>query len=348
MKTTTKKEQALNKLTNIQIKEFIMFKFRSGKNPSADEVDNTSRNYITVMSTLEDFLRDSKGMTNEELRDYSFFNMTFDDMDKYSYYLRAVKNNSASTHNQRLTVVGIFLSYLIDRYEDELTDVEEVRIRRVKRKLNKLEQTEPTVEKPFFTNEQMAQLHKYILTSPGVRNRKRLLAMFLLYRDTADRKDEVRNFVLSDIHFSDIEGYSYAVTPCTNKTLTEKKHFLKEDTVTALKEYLDERNPKNPNEQSIFLSNKRTKISTSAVYRMFKSLYINAGFGYIDEEGNKKTKYVVHSLRHSSITETCRIQGIHAAKVKAGHSSVNMTQNYSHTTDADRMKTTSLAFEYTL
>ena len=50
MKTTTKKEQALNKLTNIQIKEFIMFKFRSGKNPSADEVDNTSRNYITVMS----------------------------------------------------------------------------------------------------------------------------------------------------------------------------------------------------------------------------------------------------------------------------------------------------------
>lgn len=348
MKTTTKKEQALNKLTNIQIKEFIMFKFRSGKNPSADEVDNTSRNYITVMSTLEDFLRESKGMTNEELRDYSFFNLNFNDMSNYSYYLRTAKNNSASTHNQRLTVVGIFLSYLIDRYEDELTDVEEVRIRRVKRKLNKLEQTEPTVEKPFFTNEQMAQLHKYILTSPRVRNRKRLLAMFLLYRDTADRKDEVRNFVLSDIHFSDIEGYSYAVTPCTNKTLTEKKHFLKEDTVMALKEYLDERNPKNPNEQSIFLSNKRTKISTSAVYRMFKSLYINAGFGYIDEEGNKKTKYVVHSLRHSSITETCRIQGIHAAKVKAGHSSVNMTQNYSHTTDADRMKTTSLAFEYTL
>lgn len=346
MKQITQKDKALNKLINIQAREFILYRYRNAKNPLSDELDNTSKSYITVMYTLEEFFKEEKGMSDEELKNYNFFTLSFDDMDRYSYYLRTVKNNSARTHNQRLTILGIFMSYLLDKYEDELSEAEELRVSKIKRRLNRLEKTEPTTEKPFFTIDEIAMLHRYILTSPKVRNRKRLLAMFLLYRDTADRKDEVRNFILSDIHLSDVEGFSYAVTPCTNKTQTEKKHFLKEDTVAALKDYLLERDPKNPNEQSIFLSNQRTQISTSATYRMFKSLYINAGFGYIDEEGNKKTKYVVHSLRHSSITETCRLEGIHAARVKAGHSSVNMTQKYSHTTDADRMKTTSMAFTY--
>ena len=349
MKTKTKKQEVLETFINPQTKAFILSKFRTGKNARSGDMDATGRSYSTAIKMLEDFIKEEKGFTDEKLKDYSFFDLSFADLESFSYYLNAVRGNSPSTHNHRMTIVSAFITYLLNRYHDNMTDAEEVRLERLKKNIKKdLRQDEPTVETPFFTAEEIGKLHRYILTISNPNKRKRLLAMFLLYRDTADRKDEVRNFVLSDIHFSDIEGHSYAITPYKNKTLTEKKHYLKEDTVKALKDYLEIRNPKNANEQSIFLSNFRTPITSNATYDMLKNLFIRAGFGYIDDEGNEKTKYVVHSLRHSSITETCRLEGIHAAKIKAGHSSITMTQNYSHTTDEDRRQTATLAFEYTV
>lgn len=349
MKNLTKKDQDLNRLVNLQTREYISHIHKREIFNEEGVLGQTARSYLVVMVNLEEFFRVYKGLSDEELKGFNFLTIKLIDLSAFSEYLRRIKGNSISTHNHRISVVRAFITHLMEFYEDDIDDVTYAKLSRLTNKIKpSLVLPIPSVEKPFFTVNQIAHLHRFILTDKKIRGRERLLALFLLYRDTSNRKDEVRNFVFDDIYFSDIPGESYAITPCKNKSLTEKKHFLKEDTVEALKKYISIRKPKDPNEKSIFLSNYGVKLSTNSVYRIFKNLYIDAGFGYIDEDGKKKTDYVVHSLRHSSITETCFREGIEAASRKAGHASLNMTKRYVHTTDEARQQTAEVAFNYDL
>ena len=93
-----------------------------------------------------------------------------------------------------------------------------------------------------------------------------------------------------------------------------EKHYLRQDTIKAIKDYLLIRTPKNPNEEALFISNMGGRLSTATIYRMMKELYVEAGFGYRDKDGNPITKYDINSLRQGVLSEIMHSVGIVSVK----------------------------------
>ena len=354
MSNTTKqrktREEYLEKITNLQLIDYINYRGLQEDDfdsDSDDEIASTTRNYLNVMRDLEVFIKARKGLDDEGIINYDFLKTTLEDLEGFSRYILKTLNNKASSHNTKIAVVRAFLNRLNKINRRKMDTETRLNMEDLVKDISTLERKVVVEEELFFTVDEMAHLHRFILTKEKLGNRERLLALFLLYRDTADRRDEVRNLTFSDLNLSDVPGESWAIS-YAKKTKAKKKHFLKEDTVAALRAYIDIRNPKNTDEKYVFLSNRGTHMASSTVYDEIKKLYVRAGFGYFNEKGNAVSEYVVHSLRHTSITETVRIEGIFAGKIKAGHSDIRMTTRYSHVTDDDRKKTSEVAFVYSL
>lgn len=337
MSNRMKKEEQLNQITNLQAREYIEQANNNSQARLSETLGGTGNTYVSAMKIYEEFLRNVKGLNDEEVKNFDCINLNLMDFKNMSDYLIHTKRNCENTHNQRLVTIGGMMSYIVTLYHFDNEDLEN--------KINKLKnivkqkyfKQVPTVDKPFFKPSDIAKLKRTILDMKDGWKKRRLLAMFYLYRDTGNRCDEVRNFEISDFHFSDIPGRSYVITPATNKVLEEKKHYLKEETVEALKDYIAHRNPKNENEKAIFLSNYRTKISISSIKRLFKDLYAEAGFGYYDEDGKAKSEYGMHTMRHSAITEVNNKKGLAAARIFAGHADIKMTSHYVHQSEEEKM-----------
>ena len=113
----TNAERQINRLTNTQLKEFITVRHYEGKNIDKDNLNKTITNYLSALLVLEEFMVLEYGLKKEGLRDFDFFNITAQVVDKYIDYIINVKGNKKSTANQRLVALSSFLKYLLKTYK---------------------------------------------------------------------------------------------------------------------------------------------------------------------------------------------------------------------------------------
>lgn len=343
IKTNTK----IDEIKNEQIFNFLIFKKTKGINKrQAAGLDGTTASYTTVLQEFEEFFQRTYNLSDEDLAKHNFCTLTFADIQLYSQYTYLEKGNKASTHNKKLNILRSFIAYLIKFYKQKLTREELYDLRDLSDDIADSTLSVEREEKAFFTKKDIMKLHHTILYG-NLKNKEALLALFLLYRDTSDRRDEIRFMDVDDIHI-DGKTEPFAVTSAKNKGMASKSHYLKPDTVQALKEYLAVRKPKDPNDPALFISTHGTRFASNTIYNWLKKLYVEAGFGYYDEKGKPVSEFGTHSLRHSVLTEAIFESGLAEARVMAGHSSSKVTERYMHVTEEQKIKIRDSIFQYDL
>ena len=280
----------IGQLINIQLHDYIIhIRKTNDSKDSCSGLDNTTRGYLCVVKEFHDFILANNNINEEAIRLYDFRATTFDDIVNYSRYICEVKKNKVSTHNQKIRIIKSFLQYLLDtaKTSKEITNLEELT-----KQMYLIELPVVAQKKYYFTIDDISKLHSFIIHNNSKR-KERLLALFLLYRDTISKRDDIRLLNIDDVHL-DVDNPYVEFKSDTSKRKGIRKCYLRPDTVDALKEYIPLRRPKNPEDNALFISNFGIRISTSTVYKMFKNLYWEAG--YNDE-------YDLNSLRLGISTE---------------------------------------------
>lgn len=301
----------INKIINKQIYDFLTHTNNTKTGlTQVGGLEPTARSYVSILQEFEKFLIDYKKLDNESFKEYNFINLALDDIKAYSDFLRNHTTNKVSTHNQKLGVIRIFAVYILNTCSDNADIYTLNSYKAMLNDVRKLDLQDTPTEQHCFTKEDIITLHSAIL-SGNFKKKEMLLAIFLLYRDTAAKRDSVRLINISDVH---LNGDAYVMIKVGGKTKTVEKHYLRQDTIKAIKDYLLIRTPKNPNEEALFISNMGGRLSTATIYRMMKELYVEAGFGYRDKDGNPITKYDINSLRQGVLSEIMHSVGIVSVK----------------------------------
>ena len=119
----TNAERQINRLTNTQLKEFITVRHYEGKNIDKDNLNKTITNYLSALLVLEEFMVLEYGLKKEGLRDFDFFNITAQVVDKYIDYrvLVVAKSMESDLDNpENVKVIGFIL--LQDKIREEAPD----------------------------------------------------------------------------------------------------------------------------------------------------------------------------------------------------------------------------------
>ena len=281
-----------NRLTNAQLKEYIYHRHQQSA-PSSSDISVTNRSYISSYISLEEFIRDKSNLNEDGIRDFNFFNITAQFVSDYTDYCITVKNNKKSSLNQKLVALSSFLKYLVKTYRADITPDKERDINIVIESF----QNRGTIEtdRLLFTKSQLSYINKYLVNT-RINHRERFLAIFLLFRDTLCKREELIEFKISDLHLDADRPYISSLIKGTNK---DKIYYLEDDTVFALKNYLFVREELQTENDFLFLSNRQTKIKSETIYFAFKDIFIACGFGYKDENDEMKTDYTLETLRLS-------------------------------------------------
>ena len=289
----TNAERQINRLTNTQLKEFITVRHYEGKNIDKDNLNKTITNYLSALLVLEEFMVLEYGLKKEGLRDFDFFNITAQVVDKYIDYIINVKGNKKSTANQRLVALSSFLKYLLKTYKFDISPEKERDMNIVIESFQSRETIEN--DRLLFTKSQLAYINRY-LANTRIANRERLLSMFLLVKDCLCKREELADIKLKNLHLD--EERPYIMIEIKNSNIA-RTCYLEDDTVAALRHYLFVRECLNVESDYLFISNRGKKISHETIYHSFKELFIKAGFGYKDTDGEIKTDYSLDVLGFS-------------------------------------------------
>lgn len=287
----TKFEDILNRLTNTQLKEFINYKNSLKVVDGEDAIDKTVRNYISGCLSFEEYLVHLYKLDKEGLRDFKILDMTINDVSSYQEYLINIKQIKESTANQKVVCLSSFFKTALKEMNLTKTNDEEEHLKALIETLKGRKITESN--RRLFTKSELILLNKYIVNST-ITHRERLLAIFLLLRDTFCQRVAIVNIKLSDLFLDEDIPY-IVISPQAN---VEPVRFnLKPDTVIALKSYLLVR--EDCECEYLFISNRNTQIDSATVYLLFKQIFIGAGFGYLDADNEMKTDYSLDTLRLS-------------------------------------------------
>lgn len=283
----------LTRLTNIQLKHFITYKNSNNGTEFNEYITKTVNSYLSSCITIENYIKERFNLTKEELEDFNFYTLKVEDLVDYREYLKSLGLKKSSI-NQKLVCFSTLLKYLLKSYS-AFTDVEEDN--HLKELINTLKGrgTVKVTDRLIFTKKELSTLNKFIVNFK-IPHRERALAMFLILRDTLCQRDDLTNIKLSDIHL-DVDN-PYVIVP-TGSNEIPQKHLIKQDTVLAINSYLLIRMETNIDSDYLFISNRSATVSSDMVYCMFKEIFIGAGFGYLDANGEMKTDYTIESLRWS-------------------------------------------------
>jgi site-specific recombinase XerD len=221
------------------------------------------------------------------------------------------KELKTSTQNYRILAVRAFLRYLAFRGINSLSP-EKVSIAKTgDRQITFLESGE--IDSMLNTPDTGS--------ASGQRDRSILEILF----STGMRVSELASLNVSDINF---ERGEIAVLGKGKKL---RVVFLSESAIKTLNQYLEERGINKgaealiDNNEPLFLSKKKTRLTVRSIERIVKQFSIRAGLA---------KKVSPHTLRHSFATDLL-ISGADVRSVQSllGHSSITTTQVYTHVTD---------------
>ena len=243
----------------------------------------------------------------------SLIDISQSDILDFLYYTMNVRGNSAASRARKLSSLRGFFKYMVQKtHQLENNPCENIELPQNKKRLPK-----------YLTLEQCMEL----LSSINSKFSSRDYCIVMLFLNCGMRLSEL---VGADV--KDIRGDNLRIIGKGNK---ERTVYLNDGCLTALEEYLKERNAlvSPAIEPALFISSTHKKrLSTRGVQKIIENSLKSAG---LDGMG-----FSTHKLRHTAATLMHRSGGADMLALKEilGHEHVSTTEIYTHLSDEALMK----------
>lgn len=250
---------------------------------------------------------DIRKLKSRDLRDINII-----DIHSYISYRDSSRSNSATTRARKVSSLRTFYKYLttVSKELEENPTLE-------------LETPKTKKRNPvYLTLDESKLLLSTISKEENMFIRTRDFAIVLCFLTTGVRLSE-----LASMNVKSIRGMEFSVVGKGNK---ERLVYMTPACKYAIDEYLGIR-PDIENEQALFLSNRKTRMSNRAIQHMIDKYLLKAGFDV--------SRYSTHKLRHTAATLMYR-EGVDIRTLQKvlGHTSVATTQIYTHVVDENVRK----------
>lgn len=171
----------------------------------------------------------------------------------------------------------------------------------------------------YLTLEECEKLLNTILKNKNKIFRKRDYAIVILFLNCGLRLSE-----LSSINLNKIKDDTLTVVGKGNK---ERTIYLNESCISAINDYINVRPKDALDDQALFLSMRKQRMSNRAIQHMIDK--------YLKQAGFDTSIYSTHKLRHTAATLMYKHGNvdIRALQEILGHESVSTTQMYTHIDD---------------
>ena len=232
----------------------------------------------------------------------------------YIKYLTNIRKNSAKTRMRKIMVLKSYFKFLCNKIkllnENPMLEIE---LPKVGKSL------------PIYLNlNESFDLLNAIKTNSLERYQRpqmfhRNYCIIMLFLNCGLRISELVN-----ISIADISGDKLIITGKGNK---ERIVYLNKSCQTSIEKYIDYRNQiQDLHTNALFLSSKKTRISSHSIHYMVKK--------YIKIAGLDPLKYSAHKLRHTAATLMYKNGvDIRALQKILGHENISTTEIYTHVDD---------------
>ena len=102
----------LTRLTNIQLKQFIIYKNSKNGTETREYITKTANSYISYCLAIENYFKERFNLSEEELKNFNFCTLNIEDLASYRSYIEGLGLQKASA-NQKLVCLSAFLKYLL-------------------------------------------------------------------------------------------------------------------------------------------------------------------------------------------------------------------------------------------
>ncbi len=295
----------------------------------------TINEYSNDLGLFFKFLKVYKGLENNielekieeveisDLGDNFIKDITLSDIYAFLAFLEKVRNNSAYARARKVATLKSFFKFLNSKIKliDENPTVE-----LESPKINKRHPVYLTLDQSITVLNSMDKSNK---------NYYRDYCILTLFLNCGMRLSELCN-----IEIEKIKGDTLTIIGKGNK---ERTVYLNEASITAIENYLKNRNDSKATEEAkkyLFLSSKYRPINKRSVEILVKKHIENAGF--------KDQKYTPHKLRHTAATLMYKYGNVDIRSLQniLGHENISTTQIYTHVDDEtlrEAVKTNPLA-----
>ena len=285
------------------------------KNLSGQYIKKTTQTITQFLNFINKYKFDNKFESVEEMSLNEIRSITNQDIYSFIFYL-ADNNYKQGTRNFKVENLRCFFKFLYT-----------IKHKIFKQPFQKIN-TEKRISKqlPNYLSYEEAKKISNLYKNSTNELEIRKNAIIHLCLHCGLRISEVSNLNISDLNLSEKK---FLILGKGNK---ERMGYLNNDTYNALIKYMNIRKnvvSKNKcDEDKLFLSNKRTKISNSTIRDFIKKAY--------KEVGINNDNYSVHTLRHTCATLLFK-NGIDIKTIQTflGHSTIEVTKIYTHLYDKD-------------
>ncbi len=232
--------------------------------------------------------------------------ITIQDLHAYISYIDKIKGNGNFSKSRKIASLKSFFNYLysiVNLIDKNPAD---------KLEFPKTDKRHPT----YLTLGECERLLKAVLENKNELYRKRDYAIIILFLNCGLRLSE-----LSSINISKIKDDTLTVIGKGNK---ERTVYLNKACVEAINDYLSVRPKDAIDEDALFLSKRKRRMSNRAIQHMIDKYLKKAGFD--------TSIYSTHKLRHTAATLMYKYGNvdIRALQEILGHKNVSTTQIYTH------------------
>lgn len=231
------------------------------------------------------------------------------DLHSFISYIDKGRNNGNYTKARKIASLRSFFSYLYSKVN--LID---------KNPTDGLDSPKKDTRHPIYlTLDECHLLLKTVLKNKNEFYRKRDYAIITLFLNCGLRLSE-----LSSINISKIKGDTLTVIGKGNK---ERTIYLNSSCLEAINSYLEVRPKDAKDEDALFISKRKQRLSNRAIQHLIDK--------YLKEAGFDTSIYSTHKLRHTAATLMYKHGNvdIRALQEILGHENVSTTQIYTHIDD---------------
>ena len=284
---------------------------------------NTTREYFFDLRTFFRFIKlryklVDKNTPFEEIDisdvDIEIINkINIQDLYSFISYVDRDRNNGNFSKHRKVASLKSFFDYLYSKVN--LIS---------KNPADKLEFPKTDIRHPIYlTLEECETLLNTVLENKNNLFRKRDYAIVTLFLNCGLRLSE-----LSSINLNKIKDDTLTVIGKGNK---ERTIYLNEACINAINDYMAVRPKDGPDNNALFLSMRKRRMSNRAIQHMIDK--------YLEKAGFDTSVYSTHKLRHTAATLMYKYGNvdIRALQEILGHENVSTTQIYTHIDD-DRLR----------
>ena len=235
-------------------------------------------------------------------------NITLSDLYDFLNYVEVDRKNSAYAKTRKIATLKSFFKFL--NVKMKIIDENPT-----------LELETPKIKKRLPVYLTLDQSKKVLESmNKGKKYYSRDYCIFVLFLNCGMRLSELCNIKLKDIKEDTIT--------IIGKGDKERTVYLNEECIKAINNYLKDRKELNVYNEYLFLSKRKTQITSKAVEDLVKKHIENAGF--------KDKKYTPHKLRHSAATMYLK-EGVDIRFIQEilGHENISTTEIYTHVDDEE-------------